>query len=285
VNNEIDLLYYELTEKVREAVKTNEFEGIDFLIYREKLTELLKTHVDRTKRSAMIRSIKKFSKEGGLEKILDYGSGGGQTVIFLRLLGYDAYGVCLSVNEVPNAVAKGLGLGENIFYKYDGVKVPFQDSEFSFVYSEQVLEHVMDLETYYRESARVLKPGGRAYFSFPQRLIPFDTHTRVWFVHYFPKKVRDFLYKILGQDTDYVNEILNFKSMRDHRSESLKFFSKFLNKTSERLREQAGESLDSYEGNIGLRSKINIVLQLPLLGKFAARVLSLFSNADIILIR
>ena len=65
------------------------------------------------------------------------------------------------------------------FSTYDGLVLPFPDGRFDFVFSQQVLEHVApdQIENYYIEEARVLRPGGVAFHEVPHRLIPYDSHT------------------------------------------------------------------------------------------------------------
>ncbi len=49
----------------------------------------------------------------------------------------------------------------------DGARLPFPDGVFGTVVSNCVLEHIPDVEPVVREVARVLRPGGRFYFSVP----------------------------------------------------------------------------------------------------------------------
>ena len=46
---------------------------------------------------------------------------------------------------------------------YDGRAIPFADETFDAVLSNAVLEHVMDLEAFFREVRRVTRPGGISY--------------------------------------------------------------------------------------------------------------------------
>jgi len=47
--------------------------------------------------------------------------------------------------------------------QYDGKKAPFKDNQFDVVLSNAVLEHVDNLEMFYREVARITKPNGLSY--------------------------------------------------------------------------------------------------------------------------
>ena len=50
---------------------------------------------------------------------------------------------------------------------YDGVHIPFPDAHFDFVFSSNVMEHVLDLTTMHSEICRVLKPDGIALHILP----------------------------------------------------------------------------------------------------------------------
>lgn len=52
-------------------------------------------------------------------------------------------------------------------YYYDGQRIPEKDGTFDGVLSTQVLEHVVNPETYLLEAFRVLKPGGHLILSAP----------------------------------------------------------------------------------------------------------------------
>jgi SAM-dependent methyltransferase len=61
---------------------------------------------------------------------------------------------------------------------------PFEDEFFDLVMSNQVLEHVEDLEGFFAQQHRVLKPGGIAIHHFPTVESLVDPHSGVPFVHW-----------------------------------------------------------------------------------------------------
>ena len=65
--------------------------------------------------------------------------------------------------------------------------LPFDDNEFDLVISNQVLEHVEDLETAVREMHRVLEPGAIAYHHFPSREVLREGHIGIPLAHRLPR--------------------------------------------------------------------------------------------------
>ncbi len=61
---------------------------------------------------------------------------------------------------------------------------PFEDAFFDLAMSNQVLEHVTDLEAFFAQQNRVLKPGGLAIHHFPAAESLIDPHSAVPFAHW-----------------------------------------------------------------------------------------------------
>ena len=118
-------------------------------------------------------------------KILDFGCGDGKAVYHYRKMGLEAFGVDI-VNKYDSAqkLSKEVGLfkeDEDIFRTIgmDDYRLPFDDSTFDLVVSDQVFEHVQNWPEALAEIKRVLKLGGSALHVFPSRFRPIEGHVLV----------------------------------------------------------------------------------------------------------
>jgi SAM-dependent methyltransferase len=84
---------------------------------------------------------------------------------------------------------------------YDGGKFPVPDASFDFVVSFQVLEHVTSIEHIFRESARVLRPGGIMYHTFPNYFSFYEGHYAILWLPFLNKRLGRFYLRALGRDT------------------------------------------------------------------------------------
>ncbi|MFA6158121.1 MAG: class I SAM-dependent methyltransferase [Candidatus Paceibacterota bacterium] len=70
---------------------------------------------------------------------------------------------------------------------YDGIHIPFPDASFDALICTQVLEHADDPEALVADCARVLAPGGQAFFSmpftYPEHEKPYDFRRFTRFEH------------------------------------------------------------------------------------------------------
>jgi SAM-dependent methyltransferase len=109
---------------------------------------------------------------------------------------------------------------------YDGKVFPFEDSYFDLIFSTEVIEHVDDLDSFCKESYRVLKPGGFFIVTTPffwgEHETPFDFRRftsfgiKKLFVNY-GFKVNSFFKLING-----VNSIKTLMLSEMHNSENKK---------------------------------------------------------------
>jgi len=187
---------------------TNEFE-------KQKLVEdwLRKEAVADALMSDFIRRAGELSGR----RVLELGFGSGLYIPAFVKAGAEVYG--LEVNEVLLEIAENNMRERGIAARlqlYDGDEMPYSDTYFDYVFSVSVLEHVTDMQAVIREMNRVLKVGGRAYISFPNRLAPRETHTGFWCVHYLPRLVAARIYTLLGSNAveDINLHFLTYFSLR-----------------------------------------------------------------------
>jgi SAM-dependent methyltransferase len=127
-------------------------------------------------------------------RVLDYGCGKGDMVRLLRRAGLCAYGTELFYggDTWDDPGLRELLDQEVVRALDEDGRIPFEPESFDLVLSDQVLEHVAELELVAREVDRVLKPGGRALHQFPTREVVREVHLGVPFVHWMkPGRTRE----------------------------------------------------------------------------------------------
>lgn len=83
--------------------------------------------------------------------------------------------------------------------QYDGTRFPFQDGEFDVCWSNAVLEHVGNEDDQILFLQEIARTSKSAFITTPNRYFPIETHTRLPFVHFFPKKICDFFFIMMGK--------------------------------------------------------------------------------------
>lgn len=87
--------------------------------------------------------------------------------------------------------AKVYGVADRCHFHHvsPGEPLPFEPGFFDLSLCSSVLEYATDFAVRrfcIREMARLVKRGGLLFFSVPNRLYPFEIHTRKWGWNYFP---------------------------------------------------------------------------------------------------
>jgi malonyl-CoA O-methyltransferase len=98
-------------------------------------------------------------------RVLDLGCGTGRHAIWLANHNADVTAADFSQGMLDQARTKP-GAAAVRFLVHDlNMPLPFADTTFDCVVSGLVLEHLIDLDLFFREARRVLRPGGRAVVS------------------------------------------------------------------------------------------------------------------------
>jgi SAM-dependent methyltransferase len=109
-------------------------------------------------------------------RVLDVGFGEGYGSTILVSAGAEYVGLEVEAAAVEHARARYDGT----FETYDGARIPAPDDSFDFVVSFQVIEHVDDPGPWVAEIRRVLREGGRALFTTPNRAHRLEDGERPW---------------------------------------------------------------------------------------------------------
>lgn len=129
---------------------------------------------------------------GAGARVLDYGCGEGELVEMGRARGLDMVGADVfqldDDHRVETLTATGK-LGTVLFHMADG-RLPFADASFDAICSNQVIEHVTDLELAVSEIARVLRRGGVFITVNPSVEVWREGHCGVAFAHWFQRTPR-----------------------------------------------------------------------------------------------
>lgn len=107
--------------------------------------------------------ILEISDELENSKILDFGCGDGNTAQFINknIKNYEYCGIDISEKSIEQA--KKRMIPDTLFFHYDGVKIPFEDSSFDVVFVACVFHHIdktKHIDTL-KEIYRVLKKDGK----------------------------------------------------------------------------------------------------------------------------
>ena len=220
--------------------------------------------------------------------ILDHGCGSGLTTMVLAALGYtNIHGVDVGGEKTAlNRICKLLlGHSEDRYFVYDGDRLPLADSSVDVVLSQQVLEHVRPdvFERYYSEEARVLKPGGIAYHQVPHRLVPYESHSRTWLLHYLPRPLFMALLRLFRSDVSILASHLYLRWPWRHKAMVRRIIGPCTDLTLDRLRKI--RNLETYDGARGLRRLIDRTIDLPVVGSAAGAALACFVQIDTVAVR
>jgi SAM-dependent methyltransferase len=123
-------------------------------------------------------------------KVLDWGCGRGRFVLWLLEQGFDAYGVDIDPEPIDNGLVlfrkKGYHNTPLTLFLPEGRTV-YEDGFFDFIMTDNVLEHVSDLDKVVNEIDRLTAATGGGYHIFPAQRQFIEGHLFMPFVHWLPK--------------------------------------------------------------------------------------------------
>ena len=104
--------------------------------------------------------INKYRTDTKPKKVLDVGCNDGSWSAIFPKDDYTGIDIAESVHE---GIKKGLNLIQHDLTK----GLPFEDNQFDIILAREIIEHMLDVESFARELCRVLKPGGSLVVTTP----------------------------------------------------------------------------------------------------------------------
>ena len=106
------------------------------------------------------------------KRVVDLGSSRG--LFLARFEGSERGGIEIDPEERRRGAERGVEAVEHFINAFDGnrmtAKLPFADASAHIVLAGEIIEHIVDTESFLREIARVLRPGGAVVLSTPNIL-------------------------------------------------------------------------------------------------------------------
>ena len=88
----------------------------------------------------------------------------------------------------PKDIAKAYP--QDLLVIADGMKLPFQDSSISLVFSNSVIEHLQNAANQERFASELRRVGKDLWIQTPARWFLIEPHLMTPFIHFFPKKIQ-----------------------------------------------------------------------------------------------
>lgn len=111
--------------------------------------------------------------------VVDVGCGNGDQVYQLKEAGFNAYGCDLRFKKGEHVNL--LSAGEYIRIIDGHYRLPFDNDYADIVYTNQVVEHVENIEEFFSEIYRIMKPGAVSVHCFPNINKPIEPHIKIPF--------------------------------------------------------------------------------------------------------
>jgi len=132
------------------------------------------------------------------DNVIEIGFGEGYGTTILAESGADIVGIDVEEKAVLHANGR-YGGPRCTFMRYDGRRIPFDDGAFDAAVSFQVIEHIEDDDRFVSEIARVVKSGGKAYLTTPNKTYRLKPGQKPWnryhIREYYPEELAALLRK------------------------------------------------------------------------------------------
>ena len=131
-------------------------------------------------------------------KVLDFGCGSGNLVEYMLLSNINCYGcdIYYEGGSSENLPHKDLLKNHKILCM-ESESIPFENSSFDLIVSNQVFEHIPNIEKALSEISRVLKPDGKVLALFPHKSVWREGHSGIPFLHWFHQNSKYRIYYAL----------------------------------------------------------------------------------------
>ncbi|MGB4416002.1 MAG: methyltransferase domain-containing protein [Paludibacter sp.] len=83
--------------------------------------------------------------------------------------------------------------------EFNGINFPTFEKKFEFAFSNAVIEHVGDYLKQVQWLSEVAKISKTLFVTTPNRWFPFETHSKTFFFHWFPERIRNYFYYKIGK--------------------------------------------------------------------------------------
>ena len=156
------------------------------------LIEKLKTRIMKRSRKAKLDHFYRlYNDENNFGKIIDVGVSGKARIegenVFLETFRYDdELYTGLGVEDLTELSKYHPG---KRLMQYPGREFPFENSEFSWAFSNAVIEHVGTRDHQLLFINEMLRVSKSVFFTTPNKFFPVESHTNALFLHWFPGNI------------------------------------------------------------------------------------------------
>jgi 2-polyprenyl-3-methyl-5-hydroxy-6-metoxy-1,4-benzoquinol methylase len=162
---------------------------------KEYFKKVLRSHLEEATLTLSIINDIPFTKK---DSLLEIGSGMGLVYGYLKKQGYDIYGIepCDSGFDGYFAAAQQLfkiiGVDGSHCYPYVAKETEKLNKQFDIIFSNNVLEHIPELEESISSLRKILKPAGMMVHNTVNYYIPYEPHFKMVLFPFFPRLTEQF---------------------------------------------------------------------------------------------